>query len=229
MTHRRAGKSGEPETPDASPDANMKRKAQSSAAPPREREKERKGKKGFTRARRTIYCSHDINKAEAAKKKKEDAPSSAHLREQERTPRKSAPFAAWGNSATPRRLPGGRGPQPLLASELILLLLAGPGQHSEHNSVSGSRGLKESKQTNKHLEVRPPQLKAAEANPVPEAEVPNIFRVPLSTARPLPGSTTAQRPGANCLLLSQTNFNDRLTQQEPKKHGQIADREAWDG
>ena len=184
-------------------------------------EGEKKGRKGFTRARRTIYCSHDITKAEAAKKKKEDAPSSARSREQEQTHRNSAPFAAWGNPATPRRLPAGRGPQPLLASELILLLLAGPGQHSEHNSVSGSRGLKESTTQTKRTNI----LKFGCRNwrqprPTPcRRQRRPIFRAPLSAARPLPGSTAAQHPGASCFLLSQTDLNDRLTQKEPKKHG----------
>ena len=57
-------------------------------------EREKKKEKQGLRELDELYCSHDITKAEATKKKKEDAPSSAHSREQEQTHRNSAPFAA---------------------------------------------------------------------------------------------------------------------------------------
>ena len=93
MTHRRAGKSGEPETPNASPDANMRSssnafsswKKTGSERPraqlhPREREKERKGKKGLRELDELYTVATTSPRRRQQKRRKK-----TRLREQERT------------------------------------------------------------------------------------------------------------------------------------------------
>ena len=140
-------------------------------------EEKKKEEKGLRELDELYTVATTSPRQRQQKKKKEDAPSSARSREQEQTHRNSAPFAAWGNPATPRRLPAGRGPP----ATACLRADSSPSGRSrpalraqQRQRKSRPQGKHHANQTNKHLEVRLPQLKAAEANPMPEAEAPNL-------------------------------------------------------
>ena len=110
--------------------------------------KKRKLKKGFTRARRSIYCSHDITKAGTDPSKQCSICCLRKPRHTAAPSRRQRPRA----TACPRAdsSPSGRS-RPALRAQ-------------QRQRKSRPQGEHHGNQTNKHLEVRLPQLNAAEAN-----------------------------------------------------------------